>query len=58
MSNNPYQDGPDGKVGEWDYHFCRCENNGDHCDYCQMFDWTTHLEPPYTRCTLKEEHCQ
>jgi hypothetical protein len=23
---------------EWDYHFCRCENNGDLCDYCQRFE--------------------
>jgi hypothetical protein len=34
----------------WDYRLCRCENNGDHCDYCQSFDWTSHMEPPYTRC--------
>ena len=23
--------------GSWDYTKCRCENNGDYCDYCQEF---------------------
>jgi hypothetical protein len=23
---------------EWDYTQCRCENNGDLCDYCQRFE--------------------
>ena len=23
------------KVPGWDYRKCRCENNGDYCEYCE-----------------------